>query len=93
MAVMTDLCCDNPECDYYEEDVMVDTNVDNYGECAVCGKGKIIRAVGQKFTFELKYNNKTDVCAWGNEGYSSSQFYKNMKKGDDLPERFRDKWY
>ena len=30
--------------------------------------------------FELKYNPKTDVCAWGNEGYAASQYWRDVKK-------------
>jgi len=94
MAVIVDLYCDNKECDYTEIDAFVDTSLDDHGTCPKCKSGLLRRMVSKQMTFELKYNNKTDVCAWGNEGYSSSQFWKKIKEtGGDLPEKYRDKWY
>ena len=91
MAVMCDIHCNNPDCDFYEEDVFVDTSKDDYGTCAKCGKGKLVRTIGNKLTFELRYNNKTDMCDWDG---NSSQFWKGIKeKGGELPEKWRDKWY
>ena len=26
--------------------------------------------------FKLVYNNKTDICSWGDQGYSSSQYHR-----------------
>ncbi len=90
--VMVDVYCDNKECDYIEEDVMVDTSLDDHGTCALCGVGKIRRMVSGQITFELKYNNRTDICSWGGDGYASSQYWNKIKKsGGNDPNA--DKWY
>ena len=90
MSVMVDLCCDNKDCDYIELDVMVDTSVDDYGICALCGNGKIVRQVSFN-SFELKYNNKTDMTDWDG---NTSQYWKDFKeKGGNPVGHKGDKWY
>jgi len=89
--VLVDLFCNNKECGFIEEDVMVDTKLKNHGICAKCGKGILKRMVPGQMTFELKYNNKTDMCDWDG---NTSQYWNQIKsEGGDLPEKDRDKWY
>jgi len=88
--VMVDLFCDNEECSNIKEDVMVDTSLDDHGTCDVCSKGKLKRMMPGQISFELKYNNKTDMCDWDG---NSSQFWKGIKPKDDVPVEHRDKWY
>ena len=77
--IMADLCCN--KCDYIEQDVMVDTSKDDYGICAVCGEGRIVRKVGAT-SFELKYDNKKDMCDWDG---NTSQYWKDFKKKGGNP--------
>jgi len=96
MAVLCDLFCDNKECNFIEEDQMVDTSLEDHGVCKKCKKGKMRRMVGNKMTFELKYNNRTDICDWNG---NSTRLWDEVKKAQaegkkvDVPEKFRDKWY
>jgi len=89
--VLVDLFCDNKECNHIEEDVMVDTKLDDHGLCACCKKGILKRMVPGQMSFELKYNNKTDMCDWAG---NTSRFWDGVKEsGGDVPEKHRDKWY
>ena len=31
-------------------------------------------------SFELKYDNKKDICGWSNDGYNVSRYYDEIKK-------------
>jgi len=90
--VMVDLFCDNEECSNIKEDVMVDTSLDDHGSCDVCSKGKLKRMMPGQISFELKYNNRTDICSWGGDGYASSQYW-NKIKGSGGNDPNADKWY
>lgn len=88
MAVIVDLFCDNKECNYIEVDVMADTSLDNHGVCPKCNKGKLKRMTPGRISFELKYNNRTDMCDWNG---NSSQYWNKIKEsGGDDPKA--DKW-
>jgi len=45
-----------------------------------------------QISFELKYNNRTDICSWGGDGYASSQYW-NKIKGSGGNDPNADKWY
>ena len=96
MAVLSDLFCDNKECGFIKEDEMVDTSKDDYGVCEKCKKGKMRRMVGNKMTFELKYDNRTNICDWNG---NTTKLWDGVKqaqaegKNVNVPEKFRNKWY
>lgn len=74
--IYRDLYC--PKCEHVEKDVIFDS-VHNKIEkpCPKCdGTMKNICNCG---SFELKYDNKKDMCGWGNDGYNTSQYYRDSK--------------
>ena len=84
--VLVDLYC--PECEFIQEDVMVDTKLDDHGLCANCGEANMRRMVPGQISFELKYDNRTDMCDWDG---NTSQYWNDIKKtGGDDPNA--DKW-
>jgi len=62
-----------------EEEMMLKMDED-IPVCPVCGDKRT--KVCNCSHFKLIYNNKMDSCSWGNEGYASSQYYRNVK-GDN----------
>ena len=68
---------------------MVDTSCDNHGICPECSIGVMKRHIGNKMSFELKYNNRTDMCDW--DGNTSRYWDKIKTDGGDDPNA--DKWY
>ncbi len=70
-----DLFC--PECGHTEIDMILSINED-LPDCSKC-QTSMKRVCGCK-SFKLVYNNKTDMCAWGNEGYARSQYWDQYKK-------------
>jgi hypothetical protein len=48
----------------------------------------VMNRIYTKFNYKLIYNNKTDMCSWGIDGYASSQYWKNIKeareRGEDV---------
>ena len=46
--------------------------------CPICGS-KRTRLCNCSH-FELKYDSKTDICAWGNENYNTTQRYRYVDK-------------
>lgn len=56
-------------------------NIEEQVFCSKCGG--ISKKLFTGMRFELKYNPKTDMCSWGNEGYSSSQYWKDVKKAKE----------
>jgi len=65
------------KCNKIEEDVFLGMSEDPQ-PCTQCGEDRE-RLCNCK-SFKLVYNNKTDICSWGNEGYSSSQYYRYTDK-------------
>jgi hypothetical protein len=61
-------------------------HTDTWQNCSLCG-GERTRLVGGHF--KLVYNNKTDMCTWGSEGYSSSQYWKKVKEARDRGENVK----
>ncbi len=70
-----DLFC--PSCGAVQDDVIL--KIDEISPtCDVCDAS--MARVCNCHSFELKYNNKTDLCGWSNDGYASSQYWNEYKK-------------
>jgi len=84
--ILVDLFC--PECD----DRHIDVFVDNKLPMPKCPKCEIImKKLVSQITFELKYDNRKDICDWkGN----SSQYWKKVKEtgGDEPSNPKQTKW-
>ncbi len=61
------------------EELYVEANEEM--KCSKCSG--IMKKIITGMRFELKYNPKTDMCSWGNEGYAASQYWKDVKKARD----------
>jgi hypothetical protein len=83
MAKLYDLYCPNCETEYIDEWVYDN----NFRDCAVCGC-KTKPAIRCR-SFELKYNPKTDMCSWADQGYSSSMYWSEVKKARDRGEKVK----
>ena len=46
--------------------------------CPVCGAE--MEKIFSKMNFKLLYDPKKDLVSWGNEGYSESQYWKEVKR-------------
>lgn len=67
----------NCPCCNETEEVMLKVNE----EIPECPKCKVERVKVCNCThFKLMYNNKTDICAWSDQGYASSQYYRHVNK-------------
>jgi len=53
---------------------------DEIPKCEKCGSKR--ERMCNCTHFELKYNSKTDMCSWGNEGYATTQRYRHVRKGN-----------
>jgi putative FmdB family regulatory protein len=53
-----------------------------------CGN-KMKRIFPNKTSFKLVYNNKTDMCSWGYEGYASSQYWRDYKAAKERGENVK----
>jgi len=74
--IYRDLYC--PECDYIETDVIFNSIHDKIEKkCPKCKT--IMKNKCYCGSFELKYDNKKDMCGWGSDGYNSSQYYRESK--------------
>ena len=73
MLKLHDVYCKN--CDY-ENEILCEEN--DYGKCPICNK-PLYKAF-KSFNFELKYNPKTDKCAWASSGYEESHYWDECKK-------------
>ena len=78
--VLADLYCD--KCGKEVIDVFVDTSKKEHGKCSYCDDGILRKKIGNA-SFQLKYDNRKDVCGWASDGYSSSQYWKDIKKDRD----------
>jgi len=74
--VYRDLFC--PDCGHIMVDVIFDSVHDKIeGECPKCkGTMKNMCHCG---SFELKYDNKKDICGWSADNYNTSQYYRDSK--------------
>ena len=77
--IMVDLFC--PECDKRVIDEFVDNNLP-MPMCDVCNV-EMKKLVSHQMTFKLVYDNRRDSCGWSNDGYASSQYWKDIKKAKD----------
>ena len=75
--VYRDLYCE--KCGNEMVDVKFDSVFDDCGiDCPKCGvKMKNNCRCG---SFELKYDNKKDICGWSADNYDTSQYYRESKK-------------
>lgn len=55
--------------------------------CEECGE-KMKRYCNCR-TFRLKYNNKTDICSWGDQGYNTSQYWRKVKEKREQGEKVK----
>lgn len=69
----------------YETEILIDDKED-FPSCGECG-GEVKR-IYTSMNFKLIYNNKTDMCSWGDHGYATSQYWSKIKeeraKGKDV---------
>ncbi len=70
-----DLKCKN--CEDLEEDVILGIN-ERIPDCPSCGDKRV--KLCNCSHFKLVYDNKTDICSWGNEGYATSQYHRHTKQ-------------
>jgi putative FmdB family regulatory protein len=69
-----DVYCKN--CNITKEVLLkVDEPIPNCSEC-----GEVLTKVCNCHSFKLVYNPKTDICAWGNENYATTQRYRHISK-------------
>jgi len=74
-------------CDNIDEKLEFGSEMDQDHYCSKCGKPSD-RIVSLN-KFKLVYNNKTDLCSWGNEGYASSQYWKDYKAARERGEKVK----
>lgn len=72
-----DLICNT--CLIIKEDVTLKSGEQPTLECPECGK--VMQKKPDFGSFELKYNNKTDICDWAG---NTSQYYKAYKDAKAL---------
>lgn len=53
---------------------------EQFRDCPVCC-GKMKR-IFNTLNYKLIYNNKTDMCSWGDHGYVSSQYWSKIKEAE-----------
>lgn len=81
MSPLFDLIC--PTCYIIEEDVMLKIGEQPTLECPECGR--IMNKKPDIGSFELKYNNKTDICDWAGNTSQYWRAYKEAKsQGKDV---------
>jgi len=66
------------KCGYSTELIVNNSKMDEQ-KCPKCGK-IMDRQFPNKFNFKLVFNNKTDMCSWGYEGYATSRYWDDVKK-------------
>ena len=76
------------KCDNEEKDVLLPVGDIYEYSCHECGNWKMNKICSCK-SFKLVYNNKTDICAWGNENYESSQYWKLIKEAREKGENVK----
>ena len=67
------------DCEVLDERIEFGEEIDAPHPCPECGK-EMSRMIPSKMSFKLVYNNKTDICSWGHEGYESSRYWDAYKK-------------
>lgn len=56
-------------------------NDEKLDKCPVCG-GETER-IYTTMNYKLLFNNKTDICGWGADGYASSQYWSKIKEAEE----------
>jgi len=73
--IYRDLYC--PSCNHIVYDVIFESVNDKINmTCKNCGMD--MENLCRCGSFELKYDNKKDMCGWGSDNYSSSQYHRKM---------------
>jgi len=74
--IYRDLYC--PKCDLIKKDVIFASLDEVVREhCPKCNI--VMKNYCACGSFELKYNNKKDICGWGADNYNTSQYYRDSK--------------
>jgi len=66
-------------CDFDIEKLEFGKEIDNEHLCPDCGSS-MTRLFPNTMKFKLKFNPKTDLVSWGNEGYQRSHYWDEVKK-------------
>lgn len=74
-----DIVCNG--CHILKEDVMIRAGKDVTTECPECGE--LMEKKPAFGSFELKYDNKKDICDWDG---NTSQYYRAFKEAKDRGE-------
>lgn len=78
-----DVYCEN--CKTEIDDVFLDFDEDL--TCPECGE--LMRKKCNCSHFKLIYNNKTDICAWGDNNYETSQYWREVNKAKERGENVK----
>jgi len=74
--IYRDIYC--PKCNKIEKDVIFNSISDVITKkCDECNI--LMRNLCSCGSFELKYDNKKDICGWSADNYNSSQYYRETK--------------
>jgi putative FmdB family regulatory protein len=74
-------------CGNIDEKLLFGRETEEQKYCSECGKES--KQIVSKTHFKLEYNNKTDMCSWGNEGYASSQYWNDVKAARSRGEKVK----
>lgn len=61
------------------DEIILSMSDNSVQKCTKCN-GDLTRTFPNKCSFKLKYNPKTDMVSWGNEGYASSMYWSDVKQ-------------
>ena len=92
MAICFDIYC--PECDYIKVDAMLNTDepLPNCPKCKEEDKEVEMRKIMGTTSFELKYDNRKDMCDWAG---NTSKYWDQIKKegGEEPDNPKKQEWY
>jgi putative FmdB family regulatory protein len=74
-------------CGYVDEEIEFGDEMNREHFCSQCNTLSDRKVSLSKF--KLVYDNKTDMCSWGNEGYASSQYWNAYKKAKENGENVK----
>ena len=75
------------ECGNVDERLEFGDEMEQEHFCSECN-GLASRIVSN-CKFKLVYNNRTDVCSWGSEGYASSHYWDEYKAAKERGEKVK----
>jgi hypothetical protein len=86
--ILVDFFC--PKCDKRYIDVFIDSK-EPLPKCDVCEDVELKKLISKPISFELKYDNRTDICDWDG---NSTQYWKEIKEkgGEEPPNSKQYKW-